>query len=182
MIWSGLLIYWANDEYGLRLAPETYEALGWSGRLSEGMGWHFAIQWLFLANGIAFVIHLLWTGDWRELVPRRSSFREAWGVVLHDLRLRRAAPPATGKLNGAQRIIYTGILCFGALSALSGYAIYKPVQLGGLTRLMGGYTAARWIHFWLTMGYIAFFFVHIAQVARSGWNTLRGMITGYEVE
>ncbi len=40
---------------------------------------------------------------------------------------------------------------------------------------------ARFIHFWLTMGYVAFFIVHIAQVVRAGWNNFRAMITGYEL-
>jgi thiosulfate reductase cytochrome b subunit len=47
--------------------------------------------------------------------------------------------------------------------------------------MFGGYEWARWIHFWLTMGYVGFFFVHIAQVIRAGWNNFRAMITGYEV-
>jgi thiosulfate reductase cytochrome b subunit len=29
---------------------------------------------------------------------------------------------------------------------------------------------------------LAFFFVHIAQVAKAGWNNFRAMITGYEVD
>ncbi len=182
MIWSGLLIYWANDVYGIRFSEEIYAALSWSGRLAEGMAWHFVLQWVFLANGIAFALYLAWTGDWRELLPSRQSPGEAWQVVLYDLGVRKKAPPVTGKFNGAQRILYTGIIACGALSGLTGYVMYKPVQLGWLTALVGGYEAARWIHFWLTVGYVVFFCLHVAQVIRSGWNTLRGMITGYEIE
>jgi thiosulfate reductase cytochrome b subunit len=40
---------------------------------------------------------------------------------------------------------------------------------------------ARFIHFWLTMGYVAFFLVHIIQVVRAGWNNFRAMVTGYEL-
>ena len=69
----------------------------------------------------------------------------------------------------------------GAGSLLTGLAIYKPVQLGWLTRLLGGYEWARWEHFWLTVGYVLFFIVHIAQVIRAGWNNFRAMVTGYEV-
>ena len=46
----------------------------------------------------------------------------------------------------------------------------------------GGYQAARLEHFTLTLGYLAFFLVHIVQVIRAGWNNLRSMITGYELE
>jgi thiosulfate reductase cytochrome b subunit len=69
----------------------------------------------------------------------------------------------------------------GAGSLLTGLAIYKPTQAAWLTGLFGGYEWARWVHFWLTMGYVAFFVVHISQVIRAGWNNFRAMVTGYEV-
>jgi len=33
----------------------------------------------------------------------------------------------------------------------------------------------------LTIGYVLFFFIHITQVIRAGWNNFRAMVTGYEV-
>nr|MDQ2732266.1 thiosulfate reductase [Armatimonadota bacterium] len=45
----------------------------------------------------------------------------------------------------------------------------------------GGYGMARFIHFWLTIGYVVFFLIHVVQVAKTGWNNFRAMITGYEV-
>ena len=85
------------------------------------------------------------------------------------------------KFNGAQQIAYTSIIVMGMLSALTGLAIYKPAQLAWLTALFGGYPAARFIHFWLTVGYCGFFLVHVAQVVRAGWNNFRAMITGHEL-
>ena len=64
---------------------------------------------------------------------------------------------------------------------ISGLAIYKPVQFSWLTSLLGGYPAARWEHFWLAIGYVLFFFVHVGQVVKAGWNNFRAMVTGYEV-
>ena len=69
----------------------------------------------------------------------------------------------------------------GRVKRATGLAIYKPIQLAWLTSLFGGYEWARWIHFWLTMGYIAFFGIHIAQVVRAGWPNLRAMISGYDL-
>jgi thiosulfate reductase cytochrome b subunit len=40
---------------------------------------------------------------------------------------------------------------------------------------------ARWFHFWLTIFYVVFFLVHVAQVVRAGWNNFRAMIIGYQV-
>jgi thiosulfate reductase cytochrome b subunit len=47
--------------------------------------------------------------------------------------------------------------------------------------LLGGYEFARFLHFWLTMGYVVFFVIHIAQVALAGWNNFRGMVSGFEL-
>ena len=40
---------------------------------------------------------------------------------------------------------------------------------------------ARLLHFALTIGYVLFFIVHIAQVVKAGWNNFRSMITGFDV-
>src|SRR5262249_5466882 len=84
--------------------------------------------------------------------------------------------------NGAQQIAYTSIILMGAGSLVTGLAIWKSAQFAWLTALLGGYEAARLEHFLLTLGYCGFFFVHIAQVIRAGWNNLRAMITGYEIQ
>ena len=157
-----------------------YNWLGVPSRLAEGMAWHFFFMWLFAINGLAYVIYTVASGEWRYLVPNRHSFGEAWQVLLHDLHLSKKKPPRK-KFNGAQQIAYTSIILMGAGSILTGLAIYKPVQLGWLTTLLGGYPAARYEHFLLTVGYVLFFLIHIAQVIRAGWNNLRAMITGYEV-
>src|SRR5260370_42160376 len=76
---------------------------------------------------------------------------------------------------------YLGVILMGAGSLLTGLAIYKPTQLHVLTAVLGGYEMARWLHFWLTMGYVGFFLVHVAQVIRAGWNNFRAMIIGYQI-
>ena len=189
MIWSGLLIYWANDVYRIgfgdftlvHLFPDRfYELTGIGHRLADGMAWHFVFLWLFAINGAAYVIYTIASGEWRFLVPSAVSFREAIDVVLHDLGLSKKPLPRR-KFNGAQQIAYTSIILMGAGSLITGLAIWKSVQFGWLAALLGGYQAARLEHFLLTLGYVAFFFVHITQVMRAGWNNLRAMITGYEV-
>jgi len=138
------------------------------------------------------VLFVAFSGEWRHLLPNRKTLGEAIQVVLHDLRIRRAPLPRA-KFNGAQRIAYTGVVLMGLGSLLSGLAIYKPVQLAWVSSPLGhiaqaaglnatGYEVARWLHFWLTMGFVGFFLVHVAQVVRAGWNNFRAMITGYEIE
>jgi len=189
MIWSGLLIYWANDVYVIRFRGHElvkffpdwfYKQFGLAQRLGEGMAWHFAFMWLFALNGLLYVLYTAISGEWRHLVPNRHTFAEAFQVVLHDLYIRRTPLPRR-KFNGAQRIAYTGVIAMGAGSLLTGLAIYKPVQLGWLTWALGGYQAARLEHFALTVLYVLFFVVHIIQVIKSGWNNARAMIIGVEL-
>ncbi|HEY5611516.1 MAG TPA: cytochrome b/b6 domain-containing protein [Thermoanaerobaculia bacterium] len=190
MIWSGLLIYWANPVYRIgigdwtlvkmNVSQETWQALHVKQRLAQGLSWHFALMWLFMINGVVYVIYTILSGEWRYLVPTKASFREAIQVMLHDLHLTKKAPPPR-KFNGAQQIAYTAIILMGVGSLLTGLAIYKPVQVSWLTALFGGYPMARFFHFWLTVGYVAFFAVHIAQVIRAGWNNFRAMVIGVEV-
>ena len=190
MIWSGILIYWAYPTYRvgvgdftlfkMNLDQTTWRLLHVNNRLAEGMALHFFFMWFFTINGVLYVLYTLVSGEWRHLVPNRHSFREAIHVVMHDLHLRRDPPPAR-KFNGAQQIAYTAVIFMGLGSVLTGLAIYKPVNLSALTTVFGGYPMARFFHFWLTVGYVLFFLVHIAQVVRAGWNNFRAMIIGSEV-
>jgi thiosulfate reductase cytochrome b subunit len=188
MIYSGLLIYWANDVYAIRLGRTTflkffpdrfYRTLQLDHRLAEGMASHFTFMWFFATNGVLYVGYTLLSGEWRELVPNRHTLAEAWRVVLHDLAIRKQPLPRR-KFNGAQRLAYTGVVGMGTGSLLTGLAIYKPVQVVWLTGLLGGYPAARLEHFVLTVGYVLFFVIHITQVVRAGWNNFRAMVIGVE--
>ena len=189
MIWSGLWIYWANDVYRLgwgrttllKFFPDSfYAAFHLDHKLALGMGWHFVLMWIFALNGLLYVAYTAFSGEWRHLLPTRRSFMEAYRVVLHDLGWSRQPLPAR-KYNGAQQIAYTAVMVMGVGSLTSGLAIYKPTQLAWLAQLHGGYETARLIHFVLTIGFVLFFVVHLAQVARAGWNNFRSMVAGFEV-
>jgi thiosulfate reductase cytochrome b subunit len=189
MVWSGLLIYWANDVYRigwkdktiLKFFPDSfYNALHIPFRLAEGMSIHFIFMWFFALNGIIYFFYLLFSKEWKLIVPNKRSFKEAWLVVLHDLHIRKGVPDQI-KYNAAQRIAYTGVIIMGFGMILTGLAIYKPIQLHWLTAMLGGYEWARAEHFIITMLFTLFFLVHIIQVILAGWNNFRGMVTGFEV-
>src|SRR6266851_6087162 len=198
MIYSGLLIYWADSQHeGLNahrvyrvgfgswtlfrvFPPWLYNNLHLKFQLAKGLGYHFFFMWFFVLNGMAYVLYTFLSDGWRELLPTRHSFVEAIDVILHDLGLSKRHPPQR-KFNGAQQIAYKGVILMGVGSLLTGLAIYKPTQLHVLTALLGGYGMARWFHFWLTMAYVGFFLVHVAQVIRAGWNNFRAMIIGYQI-
>ncbi|MFX6759366.1 hypothetical protein ABTH30_20980, partial [Acinetobacter baumannii] len=90
-------------------------------------------------------IYTFASGEWKYLLPDKKSFKESWLVVLHDLGLRKQAPEPL-KYNAAQRIAYSAIIIIGIGSVITGFAIYKPVQVSWLTAICGGYEAARAEH------------------------------------
>lgn len=189
MIWSGLLIYWANPVYGIRLFGYElfkffplwfYDYLGIPFRLAEGLQLHFFFMWLFAVNGVIYVVYTIVSGEWRAIVPVPASLKRGPLVALHDAHIVKQKPPQ-GKYNDAQRIAYTSVIVMGTGSLLSGLAIYKPLQLAWLTTLFGGYEWARWVHFWLTILFVMFFAVHLIQVVLAGWSNFRSIITGYEI-
>jgi thiosulfate reductase cytochrome b subunit len=189
MIWSGLLIYWANAVYSFRIfgyeifyffPAGFYESLNIPYRLAEGLQLHFFFMWLFAVNGLAYIVYTFLSGEWRALLPVPASFRRAPIVALHDAHIVKNKP-TQGKYNDAQRIAYTGVILMGAGSIVTGLAIYKSTQLAWLTSLLGGYEWARWLHFWLMVLFVLFFVVHVVQVALAGWANFRSMVTGYDV-
>jgi thiosulfate reductase cytochrome b subunit len=198
MIWSGVLIYWNDSDNAyqhphavyrvgigsltvVRLFPPWFwKAINAPYRVTEGLGYHFFFMWIFAINGILYVLYLLVSGEWRVLVPERRSFVDAIRVTLVDLHILKALPPQK-KYNGAQKIAYTSVVLMGFGSLVTGLSIYKPTQVHWITSLLGGYEMARWEHFWLTMGFCAFFVVHVVQVILAGWNNFRSMVSGYEV-
>jgi thiosulfate reductase cytochrome b subunit len=189
MIWSGLMIYWANDVYRIGAGNTTlvhffpdwfYRLFSLPQQLAAGMALHFFFMWLLAINGITYASYLWLSGEWRNLWPDRRAFRDAMRVTLYELHLSKNRP-AQGKYNAAQRIAYSVVILMGAASLVTGLAIYKPVQLGRLNSVLGGYQRARWEHFWLMLGFVGFFLIHIIQVIRAGWNNFRSMVAGYEL-
>ena len=186
MIASGLQIYAAFRHFGPRGAPypnpwdgksfpEWARLGGW---LAGGLNWHFALAWPFVITGLVYLAFLGFSGEWRSLVFRPRDIGAAIQMQLYYLRLRADHPPQ-GKHNALQKGAYTFIVILGALSALSGFAIYKPVQLSWLTSLFGGYELARYWHFWAVWLFVGFTLLHVALVFLVDPASLRAMITGW---
>jgi thiosulfate reductase cytochrome b subunit len=188
MIASGLQIYLAYPHFGPRGdsypvpnpwagggIPEWARLGGW---LAGGLNWHFTLAWPLVITGLVYLGFLVASGEWRSLLFRPSDIRPATEMQLYYLRLRREHPPQ-GKHNALQKAAYTGIVVLGAVAVLSGFAIYKPVQLGWLTALFGGYELARYWHFVTVWIFVAFTALHVVLVFVADPASLRGMITGW---
>jgi len=187
MIASGLQIYLAFPHFGTK--ERTYallnpwdgggipEAARLGGWLAGGLNWHFALAWPFVITGLVYLLFLVFSGEWRSLLFRPRDVRPAIDMQLYYLRLRKAHPPQ-GKHNALQKAAYTFIVALGAASALSGFAIYKPVQLAWLVTLFGGFELARYWHFLAVWTFIAFTVLHVVLVFTVDPASFRAMITG----
>ena len=199
MIWTGMLIYWNDSDNAyhhphavyrvgigsftlFRFFPDWFwKALNVPYHVTQGLGYHFFFMWIFAINGILYVAYMIFSGEWRFVIPDRKSLKEAILVTLKDLHLSGWVPPQL-KYNGAQKIAYTSVILMGFGSLLTGFSIYKPTQVHWLTTLLGGYEMARWEHFMLTLGFCGFFVIHVVQVVLAGWNNFRSMVSGMEIK
>jgi thiosulfate reductase cytochrome b subunit len=174
MAGSGLQILAAYPEMGPQGARYGWYPLagwvapGWArvgGWLAAGRHWHFAFGWFFAGVGVLYLLWLGASGEWRRrlFLPRRD-LPSALLTARSYLALRNP-PPRPGELyNGLQRLAYTGALAAGAMEVLTGLVLYKPVQLGPLAALFGGYDAARVIHFLVLAFLVLFTAGHVVMV------------------
>jgi thiosulfate reductase cytochrome b subunit len=155
-------------------APRWLTFGGW---LAGARNWHFAMMWVLVLTGLVYVSFLWLHGEWRDLVPRRGDARDAWQMVRFYLGARRDHP-RQGKHNVLQRTAYFAMPFVGAEIVLSGLAVWKPVTLGWLTALFGGYVWARWWHFAGMLALVSLAVGHVFMVLSTDPYSLRSMTTG----
>jgi hypothetical protein len=61
-----------------------------------------------------------------------------------------------GHYNAVQRVLYAGVIIAVILQAMTGLAIWRPVQFGWLAGLFGGYPIAGGIHLATMFGIVGF--------------------------
>ncbi|MCX7898531.1 MAG: cytochrome b/b6 domain-containing protein [Methylocystis sp.] len=167
MILSGWRIYNAAPLFGFIFPPDL--TLG--GWLAGALAWHFAAMWLLAANGIVYLGYGLLSGHFcRRLAPLPLS------ALIRDFAAPRSAH-RPGEYGAAQRLIYVGVIVVIIVAILSGLAIWKPVQLQGLTALMGGFEMARRVHFFAMAALVLFILMHVT-LALNTPGVLTPMITG----
>ncbi|MER1978528.1 cytochrome b/b6 domain-containing protein [Pseudocitrobacter faecalis] len=158
MITSGWRIYNASPLFNFNF-PGAFTLGGW---LGGALQWHFAAMWLFVLNGVFYLICNISTGRIRQMY---------WPLSLTEL-LRDISLTASGKLshndiskyNMIQKIAYIGVVVLSILAFLSGLVIWKSVQFPLLRELMGGYESARLVHFTCMSLVIFFTAIHLVMV------------------
>jgi thiosulfate reductase cytochrome b subunit len=155
--------------------------------LAGGLRWHWLFVYLFIANGIVYLLGLILGRGYRALLPRRSMLGESLAMVRYyagvvPMKIARRPwphPEITTKYNALQRGAYASMPVAGALAIASGWAMHKPVQLWWLERMFGSYDGARIVHFIVMIYFVLFLIPHLILVLVDGWDTMRSMIVGW---
>jgi thiosulfate reductase cytochrome b subunit len=151
--------------------------------LAEGRRWHFFFGWLFVINGLAY---LLWS--WRakhlshDLTPTRGEWRGIGKSLWDHMRFRHPTGIDAARYNVLQKLAYLLVIFVLASGiVLMGIAMSPHMNsvLGWMVDLVGGRQSARTLHFIIAFSFLAFIAVHVFMVLVSGpVNQMRSMITG----
>jgi thiosulfate reductase cytochrome b subunit len=156
--------------------------------LSMGRRWHFFFAWLFLLNGLAYLLWSLGSGHLRrDLAPSGKEIKHVGASIWEHLRFKFPQGEAAKRYNVLQKLAYLGVaLILLPLMLLTGLAMSPGMDAAFplLIDIFGGRQSARTIHFISASLIVFFVLVHLVMVLISGfWNNLRSMITGrYVIE
>ena len=176
MIGSGWKIY--NDEvlFGSLHFPEW---LTIGGEAQGALLWHFFAMWILMINGLFYLGYGFFTGRFRrKLLPIRPS------AILSDIRdaLRfRLSHDDITRYNAVQKMLYLGIILVIVIQVVSGWVIWKPIQLSELTSLFYDFQGARLVHFLGMAAIVLFLTIHVS-LALVVPKTIGAMLTGGPIE
>ena len=171
MVMSGWRIYNASPLFDFRF-PDEITLGGW---LAGAILWHFAAMWLLVVNGLIYLTVNTATGRmWRRFLPLSPrGFVTDLKAALHG-RLSHADP---SRYNTIQRAAYLFVILDLVLLVVSGLVLWKSVQFPLLRELMGGYEAARYVHFFTMAALVGFVVIHVVMALLVPSSLLR-MIRG----
>lgn len=152
--------------------------------LSMARHWHFFFAWVFVINGVCFVLYSLFSRHLqRDLLPTRAELRNIGSSIKNHLLFRHPGGDAARRYNVLQSLTYL-IVIFGLLPLLvvAGWAMSPRLDAvyAGWVDLLGGRQSARTLHFLAAFGLLLFTLIHVFEVFVAGvWNEMRSMITGW---
>jgi thiosulfate reductase cytochrome b subunit len=153
--------------------------------LADGRRWHLFFAWVAVVCWFAWLVSSAVKGNLSRMILTRADLPKLWPMQAYYLRLRKTPPPYD-EYNPLQKAAYTVIAFVVApLIVLTGLALSPGIDAVAhpLTMLFGGRQFARLWHFACMLVLVAFFFVHVFQVATQGAiKHMRAMITGWLVE
>src|SRR5580698_10237764 len=158
---------------------------GWQD-LASGRRWHFFFAWLFVLNGLLYVLYALTSRRVnRVLAPTKDQLRHVGRSIGEHLRLRFPHGEEARNYNVLQKLSYL-IVLFGLLPLMVATGLTMSpgmdARLHFLVEMFGGRQSARTLHFVTASTLVLFFVIHIIAVVAAGPLTeLRSMVTGWFV-
>jgi thiosulfate reductase cytochrome b subunit len=171
LLWSGVHIfldfpelYWGHTGY--RGYPAAFKLEDWglswdeAGALGDrrwGRNYHFTAAWVFLINGVIYVV---------------------WNLYTKHFRNRMLAPQSSyGTLQKTSYLIlifvFVPLMILTGIAQSPGFTAAMPVLLD----IFGGRQTARTLHTVGTVALVLFVLVHVVEVARAGFFVkVRSMI------
>jgi len=171
MITSGWKIYNASPLFDFAF-PDEITLGGW---LAGALQWHFAAMWLFVLNGLVYVVYGIVSGHFRRKLLPLSPLG-----VLRDIGAALRGRLSHGDLtvyNAAQRAAYLALIFLLIVLVLSGLVLWKPVQFYWYGQFIGDYEGAQLLHFFAMAGVFFIVVVHIVMVVLVP-RTFPSMFTG----
>ncbi|MBW8304723.1 MAG: cytochrome b/b6 domain-containing protein [Brevundimonas sp.] len=154
--------------------------------LAEARNWHFLFAWVFVINGLVYLVWALVSGRFgRRLWPTGRELRGFWPSVKEHARFHFPADDHARTYNVIQKLTYLAmVLVVLPLMLVTGLSMSPGFNaVGGvLLEIMGGRQSARTLHFISAGLIVAFIVVHVGLVIWTGLlNNMRSMITGWFV-
>jgi thiosulfate reductase cytochrome b subunit len=152
--------------------------------LSTGRRWHFFFAWLFVINGLVYVIAGFVTRHFqRDLLPTRDEIKPRHLIqdIWDHARLKLPKGEAAKSYNVLQKLAYLAAILLLIAMVLTGLTMSPGVNAAApfLLDLFGGRQSARTLHFLSANLLVAFIVVHVAMVFLAGpINEIGSMITG----
>jgi thiosulfate reductase cytochrome b subunit len=153
--------------------------------LATGRRWHFFLAWVFVLNGLIYLLAGVMNGHFRrDLAPTRSQLRPSHILrdVVDHVRLRHPVGEEAKSYNVLQKFAYLVVvfvllpaMVLTGLSMSPGFDAFAP----WLPALFGGRQSARTLHFVSANLIVLFVLVHVVEVFIAGvFNEIGSMITG----
>ncbi len=162
---------------GLTIRTEKRPSVFWTprgnpkGKTSLTIWFHQALDILWLANGLVFIVLLFVTGQWMRIIPTSwEVIPNAVSAALQYVSLDWPTENGWVNYNALQQIAYFSTVFVAApLAAVTGYRM-SGMWPKGNAKLNAAYPIewARKVHFPVMLYFVVFIFIHVALVLATG--------------
>jgi thiosulfate reductase cytochrome b subunit len=181
LIASGLEVFAAFPSFGDKMPPGDWPVppvgLRLGGWLGGAWRWHLTFAWVLAGSSLVYAVYQLKTGNYHQVLFTPRDVSGVWPMIRH---LLRPKPFQGDTYNPLQKLAYTVVIALLLVLLATGVALLKPVQLGWLVSLLGGFRLARMWHFAAMCGLLAFIPAHVLMVALHGWRNFASMWIGID--